>query len=319
MRAGTGCCACRSMLPARPAGTARPGPRAWTGRTSPAAGMAGGRSGRSWPVGGAAGRRSEEHLAGAGRAGGDGGLCAARCGSTARAGWQGWLLTVWPGLGQHGPGARRSPAAYRRGSGTCGPGDDASPPGAAGPLILIPPEDRGPALGPFPGRPDGRPGNPRSSPAAACMAGGRAGSTSRAAGPPDGQGGGSCGHRGRPPGAGCVPGQRRPGTPSGSGRWRSDPCCRVGRMVFAARPLHILAGSRGTGPGSRRAARTRGRCAVRPVRGHCPGCVITYRAYYQRPGAPAHPRLLRSLARAGDTGSAPGPAPWSPSPSRPAN
>jgi hypothetical protein len=199
MRAGTGCCACRSMLPARPAGTARPGPRAWPGRTSPAAGMAGGRSGRSWPVGGAAGRRSEEHLAGAGRAGGDGGLCAARCGSTARAGWQGWLLTVWPGLGQHGPGARRSPAAYRRGSGTCGPGDDASPPGAAGPLILIPPEDRGPALGPFPGRPDGRPGNPRSSPAAACMAGGRAGSTSRAAGPPDGQGGGSCGHRaGRP-------------------------------------------------------------------------------------------------------------------------
>jgi hypothetical protein len=126
-------------------------------------------------------------------------LCAARCGSTARAGWQGWLLTAWPGLGQHGPGARRSPAAYRRGSGTCGPGDDASPPGAAGPLILIPPEDRGPALGPFPGRPDGRPGNPRSSPAAACMAGGRAGSTSRAAGPPDGQGGGSCGHRaGRP-------------------------------------------------------------------------------------------------------------------------
>jgi hypothetical protein len=139
MRAGTGCCACRSMLPARPAGTARPGPRAWTGRTSPAAGMAGGRSGRSWPVGGAAGRRSDERLAEAGRAGGGGGFCAARCGSTARAGWQGWLLTVWPGLGQHGPGARRSPAAYRRGSGTCGPGDDASPPGAAGPLILIPP------------------------------------------------------------------------------------------------------------------------------------------------------------------------------------
>src|SRR5206468_11789534 len=80
-----------------------------------------------------------------------------------------------------------------------GRGDDASSPGAAGPLILVPPEDRGPALGPFPGRPDGRTGNPRSSPAAACMAGGRAGSTSRAAGPPDGQGGGSCGHRaGRP-------------------------------------------------------------------------------------------------------------------------
>jgi hypothetical protein len=185
---------CRPGQPERPGRDRGPG-RAGRPR---AAGMAGGRSGRSWPVGGAAGRRSE-HLAGAGRAGGDGGLCAARCGSTARAGWQGWLLTVWPGLGQHGPGARRSPAAYRRGSGTCGPGDDASPPGAAGPLILIPPEDRGPALGPFPGRPDGRPGNPRSSPAAACMTGGRAGSTSRAAGPPDGQGGGSCGHRaGRP-------------------------------------------------------------------------------------------------------------------------
>jgi hypothetical protein len=52
------------------------------------------------------------------------------------------------------------------------------------------------------------------------MAGGRAGSTSRAAGPPDGQSGGSCGHQTRPPGAGCAPGQRRPGTPSGSGRRR---------------------------------------------------------------------------------------------------
>ena len=189
MRAGRGCCACRSMLPGPASRNGQAGTAGLDGQDVPGGGMAGGRSGRSWPVGGAAGRRSEEHLAGAGRAGGDGGLCAARCGSTARAGWQGWLLTVWPGLGQHGPGARRSPAAYRRGSGTCGPGDDASPPGAAGPLILIPPEDRGPALGPF----------PRSSPAAACMAGGRAGSTSRAAGPPDGKGGGSCGHRaGRP-------------------------------------------------------------------------------------------------------------------------
>ena len=30
------------MMPARPAGTARPGPRAWTGRTSPGGGAAGG-------------------------------------------------------------------------------------------------------------------------------------------------------------------------------------------------------------------------------------------------------------------------------------
>jgi hypothetical protein len=61
--------------------------------------------------------------------------------------------------------------------------------------------------------------------------------------------------------------QRRPGTPSGSGRRRGGPCCRAGRTVFAARPLRILAGSRGTGPGSRRAApRIRGRCAVPPVR-----------------------------------------------------
>ena len=236
MRAGTGCCACRSMLPAGQ--PERPGRDRGPGRAGRprAAGMAGGRSGRSWPVGGAAGRRSE-HLAGAGRAGGDGGLCAARCGSTARADWQGWLLTVWPGLGQHGPGARRSPAAYRRGSGTCGPGDDASPPGAAGPLILIPPEDRGPALGPFPGRPDGRPGNPRSSPAAACMAGGRAGryvTGRRTSGRPRRR---VLRPPGRPPGAGCVPGQRRPGTPralaggaaalaAGSAGWcsRRGPC-----------------------------------------------------------------------------------------------
>jgi hypothetical protein len=222
-------------------------------------------------------------------------------------------------LGQHGPGARRSPAAYRRGSGTCGPGGRRLPAWSRRAPDPYPPRGQGPCAGAIPG-PAGWPARESAKFPGGGLHGGRPGGQyvtgRRTSGRPRRR---VLRPPGRPPGAGCVPGQRRPGTPSGSGRWRSGPCCRVGRMVFAARPLHILAGSRGTGPGSRRAARTRGRCAVRPVRGHCPGCVITYRAYYQRPGAPAHPLLLRSLARAGDTGSAPGPAPWSPSPSRPAN
>src|SRR5439155_18818559 len=104
---------------------------------------------RSWPVAGAVGRRPDERLAGAGRAGGDGGLCAARCGRTALAGRRGELLTVWPGLGQHGPGTRRSPRRV--------PPWGVAP--AGGPRCLpawsrrapdpYPPEDRGPALGPF--------------------------------------------------------------------------------------------------------------------------------------------------------------------------
>jgi hypothetical protein len=306
-------------MPVWPAGTARPGPRAWTGRTSPAAGTAGGRSGRSWPVSGAAGRRSEGASGGSRAAGGDGGLCAASCGSTARAGWQGWLLTVWPGLGQHGSrspqvprrvppwewylraGGRRLPAWSRRAPDPYPPRTGALRWGhsragrLAGPGIREVPRRR-PAW-----RAAGRavrhgPQDPR---------------TAKAAGP-------------AATGPAARRGLRPWTTASGDavGLWLAArrPCCRAGRMVFAARPLRILAGSRGTGPGSRRAApRIRGRCAVRPVRRHCPGRVITYRAYYQRPGAPAHPLLLRSRARAGDTGSAPGPAPWSPSRSRPAN
>ena len=96
---------------------------------------------------------------GPGRDGGDGGLCAARCGSTARAGRRGGLLTVWPGLGQHGPGARRSPRRVPLWAvAPAGRGHDVSRPGAAGPLILIP-RGRGPCAGAIPGRPDGRPGN----------------------------------------------------------------------------------------------------------------------------------------------------------------
>jgi len=109
---------------------------------------------------------------------------------------------------------------------------------------------------------------------------------------------------GRPPGAGCVPGQRRPGTPSGSGRRRGGPCCRAGRTVFAARPLRIPAGSRGTGPGSRRAApRIRGRCAAQPVRDIARGCDHV-QGLLPAARCTSSSLLLRSLARAGDTGSA---------------
>jgi hypothetical protein len=79
MRAGTGCCACRSMM------AARRGRDRWPGRAGHPRrrGRRVAAPVRSWPVGGAAGRRPGERLAGAGRDGGDGGLCAARCGSTA--------------------------------------------------------------------------------------------------------------------------------------------------------------------------------------------------------------------------------------------
>src|SRR5512133_1448838 len=61
------------------------------------------------------------------------------------------------GLARFGAAWLRSlqvaPAAYRRGDSHLRPGDDASRLGAAGPLILIPPEDRGPALSRSPGPP----------------------------------------------------------------------------------------------------------------------------------------------------------------------
>lgn len=90
--------------------------------------------------------RPGERLAGAGRDDGDGGLCAARCGSPVRAGRRGGLLTVWPRLGQHDPEARRSPRRVPPWEWHLRAGGLMSPrPGAAGPLILIPPEDGGPA------------------------------------------------------------------------------------------------------------------------------------------------------------------------------
>ena len=68
---------------------------------------------------------------GAGRAGGDGGLCAARCGSIARTGRRGWLLTVWPDWGS----LAKSPQVPRRvppwGVSPAGWAHDASRPGAA--------------------------------------------------------------------------------------------------------------------------------------------------------------------------------------------
>ncbi len=113
-----------------------------------------------------------------------------------------------------------------------------------------PPRGQGPCAGPLPGLPDGWPGNPRSSPAAACMAGGRAGRTATGRRIP-----------GRPkrwvlrppgpgrPARGCAPWTTAsPGTPSGPGRRRGGLCCRPGRMVFAPRPVGAR---RASGPGWR--------------------------------------------------------------------
>jgi hypothetical protein len=124
----------------------------------------------------------------------------------------GGLLTVWPGLGQHGPGARRFPQPRTAvESDTCGPGGT-MPPGLEpqGP-DPYPPEDRGPALEPsragpmagrgirevpggglHAGRPGGQDGHGPQDPR-----------TAKAAGP-------AAPGPGRPA-RGCAPGQRRPG------------------------------------------------------------------------------------------------------------
>ena len=186
---------------------------------------------------------------GAGRDGGDGGLCAARCGSTARTGRRGWLLTVWPGLGQHGPGARRSPRRVPPWAvAPAGRGHDVSRPEAAGPLILIPPEDRGPALGPFPGRPHGPARESAKFPAAACMAAGRAGRSAtgrRIPGRPKRRVVRPTGP-GRP--ARAAPGRRRPGDAGGSwpaafpGLPRGWTCAGRGRRVGLSAGVWFLPG-----------------------------------------------------------------------------
>ena len=135
----------------------------------------------------------------------------ARCGSTGRAGRRGGLLTVWPGLGQHGPGARGPPRRVPPwGEAHAGRGHDVLRPGATGPLILIPPEDRGPVLGHSRACRMAGPGICEVSRRWPAWRAARRAGRPRAAGPPDGRSGGSCGSRTRPSGAGCAPGRRRP-------------------------------------------------------------------------------------------------------------
>src|SRR5436190_1648938 len=108
----------------RPGRPERPGRERWPGRARhpQRRGRRMAAPGRSWAVAGAAGRRPDERLAGARRDGGDGGLALPVAEALPRTGQRAGLLTVWLELGQHGPGARRSPRRVRRESGTCGPG-----------------------------------------------------------------------------------------------------------------------------------------------------------------------------------------------------
>lgn len=72
---------------------------------------------------------------------------------------------------------RPSPPRTAMGRGTCGPGARCPPAWSHRAPDPYPPRGQGPCARPLPGLPDGWPGNLRSFPAAACMAGGPAGRT----------------------------------------------------------------------------------------------------------------------------------------------
>jgi hypothetical protein len=135
------------------------------------------------------------------------------------------------------------------GRGTCGPGARCLPAWSRRAPDPYPPRGQGPCAGATPG-PAGWPARESAKfPAAACMAGGRAGRTATGRRIP-----------GRPkrrvlrPPAPAVRRGLRPwtttsgGTPSGSGRRRGGLGCRAGRGVFAPRPAGAC---RASGPGWR--------------------------------------------------------------------
>ena len=231
-RPGTGRRGCRSVTPpGEPNGQA--GTAGLDGQDT-----AGGADG-GWPLrpghglwAGAAGRRPGARLAGAGRDGGDGGLCAAHCGSTARTGRRAGLLTVRPGSGSR-PGPAGPPPRTAVGSvGPAGRGYDVCPAWSRRVPDPYPPRTGALRWGHSRGPPDGWPGNPRSPPGGG-LHGGRPGgqdghgpqkpAPAKAAGP--------AAPGTRPPRRrGRAPDDGVPGDAVGPGR-RRGLCCRPGRTA----------------------------------------------------------------------------------------